>query len=316
MQRKTLSGIVVAAALVVAGTTAPFAFADEDPGIESVPLPDTELRVLSWNICGEAGGSRGDAGYCPYRNEPDVKVDQIVGMVDEYDLNVILLQEVCGESPDSHLGLLETALGEEWTIGRASGARPDGRTDCRGDLTGELGVGIAVKATDAEFDSQNTVPAGGDEQTLPILCATTSQWTTKVCTVHILAKPEDPRRPGQIDNVRDYVWDDRDDLVLGGDFNMFPDSEGLDPIYGSFDECDRRSYHSGDTADEDTHHAWTNGDHVYRKRDHIFTTQVNGTRFTFCDSRTDLMDETANEADSGPPTGYSDHAPLIAKLTV
>ncbi|GAA1655361.1 hypothetical protein GCM10009733_061020 [Nonomuraea maheshkhaliensis] len=33
-----------------------------------------------------------------------------------------------------------------------------------------------------------------------------------------------------------------------------------------------------------------------------------------CDADQSLMDRTENEPDSGPPNGYSDHAPLIGYL--
>lgn len=283
-------------------------------------VPET-LNVMSWNICGEAGGVRGQAGYCPHRNEPEVKVEQIMNLVDEYDLDVLLLQEVCAETADSHMGLLEVALGDEWTVGNARGARPDGRTDCRGDLNGELGLGIAVKSTvDVEFEIEQTLPidpTGENLATLPTLCATTGEWPTRVCTTHILAEPSDPRRADQVQNVHDYVWPYRDDLVLGGDFNLFPESTELEPISDSFAECDAKAHGSGDEVDEFTHHAWNNGQHVYRKRDHIFASGGDlETRFTACDSLQELMDETANEPESGPPSGYSDHAPVIGSVRV
>lgn len=305
--RFAVAGAVAAAGLAVA----PLAVADEA----------TELNVLSWNTCGEAGGKRGDAGFCPYRDDPQAKVDVIADLVAEHDLDVILLQEVCAETADSHLGRLKTALGDGWQIGNARGARPDGRTDCRGDLNGELGVGIAIKASNAEFTSKQTLPpdpTGQSKQTLPTLCATTTDWPTKVCTTHILADPEDPRRPQQVKNVRDYVWPSRANLVLGGDFNLFPGSATLKPISDNFHECDGRSYGSGDKVDETTHHAWTGDNtHVYRKRDHIFASKPDsGTNFGSCDSRTDLMDTTENEPDSGPPSGYSDHAPLLGTVTI
>ena len=305
-------GLAVAAAAVVV----PTAFADDA----------ADLNVMSWNICGEAGGKRGDAGYCAYRDDPQAKVDQIAELVEERDLDVVMLQEVCAEAEDSHLERLRAKLGDGWQFGNARGARPEPdeegnpRTDCRGELNGELGVAIAIKASDADFTSKNTLPAdptGESKQTLPTLCATTSDWPTTVCTTHILPDPADPRREQQIDNVRDYVWDARDNLVLGGDFNMFPGSDELEPITGAFDECDRRSYTDGDKKDEITHHAWTGGEHVYRKRDHIFATQAgDGSNFTACDSDTDRMDTTENESDSGAPNGYSDHAPLTGTVTL
>ncbi|MFI1796448.1 FG-GAP-like repeat-containing protein [Streptomyces sp. NPDC020379] len=279
-------------------------------------LAEPELRVVSWNICGEAGGLRGQDGYCPYRNDPQAKVDQIAQVAAERDANAVMLQEVCGEAPGSHMERLRTALGSGWSIAHAPGARPDGTTNCRGGLSGTLGVGIAVKGRITETTATNTVPGGGDQQTLPILCVRVEGRSTRICTTHILSDPADPRRPGQIRNVKNEIWPDRYQLVLGGDFNMFPDTAELKPISDEFDECDRRSYGAGDTVNEPTHHSWDEkGGHVWRKRDHIFASWgESASQFTSCEVDRTRMDTTENAPDSGPPNGYSDHAPIIGYL--
>lgn len=280
-------------------------------------LAEPELRVVSWNICGEAGGVRGEDGFCAYRNEPQRKVDQIAQVAAEHDANVIMLQEVCGEAPGSHMERLRAALGAGWSIEHAKGGRPtDGATYCRGGLSGELGVGIAVKGRVSEVTAVNTVPAGGDLQTLPVLCVRVEGWSTRVCTTHILADGADPRRSGQIQNVKSEIWPDRNQLVLGGDFNMFPGSAQLQPISEAFDECDARSYGGGDEVNEATHHSWSEqGGHQLRKRDHIFASwSESGSPFTACDVDPSRMDTTENRPSSGPPDGYSDHAPIIGNL--
>ncbi len=279
-------------------------------------LAEPELRVVSWNICGEAGGLRGQDGYCPYRNDPQAKVDQIAQVAAERNANVVMLQEVCGEAPGSHMERLRAALGSGWSIAHAPGARPDGTTNCRGGLSGTLGVGIAVKGRVTATTATNTVPGGGDQQTLPILCVRVEGWSTRICTTHILSDPADPRRPGQIRNVKNEIWPDRYQLVLGGDFNMFPDTAELKPISDEFDECDRRSYGAGDTVNEATHHSWDEkGGHVWRKRDHIFASWgESASQFTSCEVDRTRMDTTENAPDSGPPNGYSDHAPIIGYL--
>ncbi|NBE93200.1 endonuclease/exonuclease/phosphatase family protein [Nonomuraea sp. KC401] len=284
-----------------------------------LPTPATAapatLRVISWNICGEAGGDRGDAGYCPYRNEPGKKVKQIAGLVAEHQANVVLLQEVCGVASDSHLELLKAALGSGWSFARADGARPDGRVDCRGSLSGNLGLGIAVKSQITDTKVTQTLPpdpTGKSKQTLPTLCVRTASWAeTRICTTHVLADPVDPRRPQQVKNIKTAVSAGGLDVVLGGDFNLFPGSAELKPLSSAYEECDA----AGAKRNEVTHHAWTNGKHVYRKRDHIFAAKAGTSRrFTACDADQSLMDTTANEADSGRPSGYSDHAPLIGYL--
>lgn len=290
-------------------------------GAGAVPV-SPELRVIAWNICGEAGGAPGSDAFCPYRNDPQRKADEIARLVTEHNANVLLLQEVCGGEDGSHLSLLAAALGTGWNVRHAIAHRPaDGESYCRGvgsdDLKGDIGVAIAVKATVTETTDQPTVPAAPtvDLQQLPILCVRTAEWTTRICTTHVLANPSDPRRPGQLDTIKNIIWPDRHDVVLGGDFNLFPQSSQLAGLESPFDECDRHTYGSGDVADEVTHHAWADTTtEVWRKRDHIFAALPGaGTLFHYCDADLSRVDTTYYGLPDGP-NGYSDHAPLIGYL--
>ncbi|GAA5178868.1 hypothetical protein GCM10023322_07050 [Rugosimonospora acidiphila] len=280
-----------------------------------------ELRVVTWNICGEAGGLPGSDAYCPYRNDPTAKAAEIAKVVTEHDANVVLLQEICGGEDGSQLSLLAADLGPQWSVRHAVAQRPDdGNSYCRGDgandLKGDIGEAIAVKATITETTIQPTVPStpAVNFQQLPILCVRTLEWTTRICTTHVLAAADDPRRAGQIDAIRDAVWPDRYDLVLGGDFNLFPDSTLLAPLEDAFDECDRNSYSTGDAVNEVTHHAWSGSTEVWKKRDHIFAALPGaGTLFHYCDADLSEVDVSHYGLPDGP-TGYSDHAPLIGYL--
>ncbi|MFI1204620.1 FG-GAP-like repeat-containing protein [Streptomyces sp. BHT-5-2] len=260
------------------------------------------MRAISWNICGEAGGDRGEAGYCPYRNAPEQKVDQVKQLVDEHQANVVMLQEVCGNAPGSHVDLLHTKLGPEWSVRHAVGAREsDGAAHCRNGLKGELGVALAVKGAIEETTTENTLPAdpsGKDEQTLPILCATVRGWTTRVCTTHIKSG-EDPRVGQQILNVERHLGADANtDVLLGGDFNRNADAAQMKPLTDSLDRAiDGYTYRN------------TN------KLDHFFFTRaVGSSRVAHWDIDKSRMDTSPNEPDSGEPNGYSDHAPIIVYL--
>ncbi|MFF4833023.1 FG-GAP-like repeat-containing protein [Streptomyces sp. NPDC001315] len=271
----------------------------------SVTVPD--LTVVSWNICGEAGGLRGDDGYCPYRNEPEKKIEQVAQVVEERNADVVMLQEVCGGEAGSHMDLLQQRLGDGWSVRHAVGARPDGRTDCRGVLTGDLGVLIAVKGTITAAVSQNTLPAdpaGTNLQTLPVLCVSVAGWTTTPCTTHVI--PDDETRAAQqVQNIKAFLDENvPDDTVLGGDFNRNAAATALQPLTGTMERC----------IDDFTYHGWHSDtqQHSYQKLDHLFVTRPSyGTRFTGCAVDTSRMDQTPNEPTSGDPSGYSDHAPIV-----
>ncbi|MFD5147979.1 FG-GAP-like repeat-containing protein [Streptomyces sp. NPDC058401] len=274
----------------------------------AVAPAQNEIRVVSWNICGEAGSARGVDGFCPYRNEPAVKMDELKKAVDERRANVVMLQEVCGGAAGSHMALLQERLGAAWSIRHAKGARPDGRTDCRGGLTGDLGILLAVKGTVTGSWSQDALPDSPDDaQTLPVLCVAVEGWTTTPCTTHIIPG-QASRAAQQIKNVKAFVDAHAPGgTVLGGDFNRNAAATGMEPLTSAYDNCiDGYTYHGWDTVGT--------GGHSWNKLDHLFTTKAAGaSRFASCAIDSARMDTTPNQA-GVTPNGFSDHAPVTAVL--
>lgn len=312
---------LIAAGLTVVGSL----LAGPSAQAAQVAAPySNELRVVTWNICGEAGGARGAEGYCAYRNAPDRKAEQVAQLVLEHQANVVMLQEVCGYDeavPEadrranwrkSHMALLKERLGEGWSLVHAVGNREsDLDSRCRGDaLGGDLGVLLAVKGTVEEIERVDTVPAELSARKLPLLCVRVTGWEDKICTTHLIeGNSEVAQRQSQ--TIHDYLADDiATGVVLGGDFNRNPAATELAPLASSLDRC-------------------VNGDHTYQHwaadqpspslhwLDHLFTTKRNqGTRFVACSvdqSRMDTTQNTGTEA-TNPPSGYSDHAPVIGYL--
>ncbi|MGK9461804.1 FG-GAP-like repeat-containing protein [Streptomyces sp. G6] len=280
------------------------AFIPQSAGAVPAAVSAPELTVVSWNICGEAGGQRGDLGYCPYRNEPARKIEQVAQVAAERNADVVMLQEACGQATGSHMDLLQQALGDGWSLRHATGARPDGRTDCRGVLTGELGVLIAVKGTITGSAAQNTLPPGADQQTLPTLCVTVRGWSTTPCTTHLIPNDE-ARAAEQVENVEAFLAAHAlHDVILGGDLNRSAGADALRPLTSTMERC----------IDDYTYHGWNSDtqQHTYHKLDHLLVTRPSyGTRFVSCAVDTSRMDRTPNEPTSGDPSGYSDHAPII-----
>ncbi len=156
-KRRGANGLVavvaVAASLLTAGPVL---------AAEAVPPPGAgELRVITWNVCGEAGGSRGgtDPGYCLHRNEPAQKMKAVADLAKKHHADVVMLQEACGYTEQmseetkarSHQRLLEGEL-PGWKVVHAVGDRGARGTsgvlpsECRGTfLGGNVGVLIAVK---------------------------------------------------------------------------------------------------------------------------------------------------------------------------
>lgn len=308
--------VVVAAVLAMSGVVV--------PAVATTPAVVSDMTVVSWNICGEAGGSRGAEGFCPYRATVDqnmVKVGKIKEVIDQQNADAIVLQEVCGGPDGLHEKQLRLLLGAGWDFDFAPAKRPDDYAEpldssrCRGVLAGgRLGNLIAVKGTIAARAFVNSLPpdpAGVSVQTLPVQCVSVTGRSTSVCNTHILPGSTDPRIGGQIQAVKQFV----DDFaatngtvrtVLGGDFNREAEAAAMAPLTSSFENC----------IDGYTHHGWSAANqHTWHEFDHIFTTRpAEGSAFSSCDVDRTRMDTTENEPTSGIETGYSDHAPVIARL--
>lgn len=284
-------GVLVAAVLLgagQAGTAGAVTTVEGDPANNAYTAEP--LRVMTWNVCGEAGGADpSEDGYCPERNKkttvPDgstrlAKAVEIADLVRREKLDAVLLQEVCAGStkatvddPDhpgdpSDASQLDQIIGllgaNEWSAVSAPVMRPPTSTKpassaCRGVLTGDVGVAVLVRGK-IDWSRQTDLPLAPEHGTGKVLCAGVAGWETHLCTTHVFNN-FDRRTPeadaqantaykAEIDTVAAQV-DDFRQVVLGGDFNT-RQKDLLQPLFGSLAECDQRAYHPGDTADEIT----------------------------------------------------------------
>ncbi|MFC8173950.1 LamG-like jellyroll fold domain-containing protein [Streptomyces sp. NPDC057242] len=242
---------VLAVVLLAGGVATPAAALETRPGDAAATGYTREsVRAATWNMCGEAGGSYASAaGYRPWRNGavtgryrpdgsaildgtgPRRKMEGVVRLIDERNLNAVLLQEVCaGTTPGdssgtSHLDELAKLLaGKGWSFASAGVTRPDDKygveperkdpelvdsegSDCRGDaLTGTLSVAIAVKGRitwRSEDDFRTPVGTGLSMNSGTILCAEVADWESHLCSTHVsgfhadTTKKKDPDDPAQ-----------------------------------------------------------------------------------------------------------------------
>ncbi|MET8375776.1 endonuclease/exonuclease/phosphatase family protein [Streptomyces microflavus] len=316
--RATVRGVAIAGAALLAVVVAAGVWVWSSGGADTPSAgPPKTLRIITWNICGEAGGERGQSGYCPLRDRPEKKAAKIAALARERDADVITLQEVCGGAPGSHVALLRAALGPGWSVRHAEGARPDGETRCRDGLSGDLGVAVAVRGEIVRARSENALPPdpqGVSEQTLPVLCVRVEGWTYTPCTTHILPG-EEPRVREQIAAVRAFVRAQDRPAVLTGDFNRNAGAAQLAPLVSSYAICPAAG---GSGRGAATYHAWDPQEraHRFHALDHIFFDSPQGVRDPLVDCRVgeDLMDTTPNEPGGPGPDGYSDHAPVYADI--
>ncbi|MFF3090530.1 endonuclease/exonuclease/phosphatase family protein [Streptomyces nojiriensis] len=191
--RRTLLTVTAVLGLASVGVTAmavaqPAPAADSDPAVMPYAVEDFThsmqgktgpLRVITWNMCGDAGGTRGAVGYCPQRNFPAKKIKALTDLAARHGANVIMLQEACGYTPGqenpppnaekSHMRLLDDVLPDDWQLIHAAGSREDGTKICRAGsepglagpfVGGEIGVLLAVKGGFTQPQIIDTLPRG------------------------------------------------------------------------------------------------------------------------------------------------------------
>ncbi|MEU9859031.1 VCBS repeat-containing protein [Streptomyces sp. NPDC047974] len=323
-----IAGIAVTAALLV-GAASPAAQAE-------IPLPAVEkLRVITWNMCGDAGGERMNAskpGYCPRRNYPQLKIDALKKLVMNHQANVVMLQEACGYAPDdphesqlplSHMGRLQQALDElnpgEWVIRHTVVPRDDGDETCYNQsLTyGSIGNLLAIrKGVASSFSEHALTPYNEREFTL--LCGRMTGWRDNICTTH-LVPGQSVIAQQQAREIRQLLATDlATGYIVGGDINRPAGRPELAPFDGlmhvvSSTQMTRRGWSPNPAPD---------GSWIEHSLDNIFLTRrPKPTTFIETPLR-DNSTYTGPEAD--PPatpdtpdltgTGVSDHAPVVSYI--
>ncbi|MFI9113577.1 FG-GAP-like repeat-containing protein [Streptomyces venezuelae] len=297
-----------------------------------------QLTVLTWNICGETLVLRGSTGYCPHRDDAAGKARKIAELVQKYQADVVMLQEVCGYEGDvnatpvprephstvspgpnskSHMALLEPLLGAGWTVRHAAGNRPtDKESFCRnstspgyGEIGGSIGVLIAVKGGMHDVRRFETVTGGTTGRSLPAICARLVGWPDQLCTTHLIAGTEygdvQQAQVAEIKNQLGASW--RQGVVIGGDLNGNLADPDLAGVTRELDACE---------TGKPTAQAWpaTAAAPSTWSFDHVFAGGLSsGTRWSSCVVDHEAMDRSQNVAGT-EPSGWSDHAPVIATL--
>ncbi|MFI1650276.1 endonuclease/exonuclease/phosphatase family protein [Streptomyces avidinii] len=206
-----------------------------------------EVSVATWNMCGVRQWS------CEKTGSPKEKFQQLLKLIDDSDVHVLLLQEVCSEDLVSSA----RSLGPQWHSAFEPYAEVDaaGRrspVDCTGQGRGQAGFGLLAGSalTDVELIPSEQPTVGLHRG---ILCARVPAQGLRVCNAHLSLRESDAEHP---------EWDFRDDqlsslvaaastdagTVFGGDFNSPPPvgdrntSAWIWPseTYTTYRECDQK----------------------------------------------------------------------------
>ncbi|MGW6573396.1 endonuclease/exonuclease/phosphatase family protein [Streptomyces sp. NPDC054945] len=208
-----------------------------------------DVSVATWNMCGVRQWS------CEKTGGPKEKLKQLRDLIDDSDVQVLLLQEVCSED----LVSFARGLGPQWQSAfepyaevDAAGSRRS--VDCTGQGKGQAGYGLLAgsQLTDVEAIPTEQPTVGLHRG---ILCARVPAQRVRVCNAHLSLRESDDEHPD---------WDFRDDqlsslvaaastdaaTVFGGDFNTPPPvgdknkntSAWIWPTeaYTTYRECDQK----------------------------------------------------------------------------
>ncbi|MFD6969475.1 endonuclease/exonuclease/phosphatase family protein [Streptomyces sp. NPDC059979] len=244
-----------------------------------------DLQVMSWNMC----GSQRSTWHCGGTGTPQDKIDVVRHHVQNDDVQVALLQEVC----EDDLTALMSELGPDWNKSFApyqwsQGAAGKWNSRCGEDngRADRIGTAIVVKGqmTGAR-EYPTTQPYVGQQR--PFQCATAVTWSVRVCNVHaspLGSNPDHPTwdyRDDQLAEIKAVV-DDYPRTVFGGDFNaLSPDAANTKDawvwpagLYSTgralgatgYQECDQEQTNSPRTG-RATHHSGA-------KIDYVFTSEI------------------------------------------
>ncbi|MEU4559396.1 endonuclease/exonuclease/phosphatase family protein [Actinoplanes sp. NPDC023936] len=225
--------VAVVASLVYAGTTAARpAGRDDSPDRTPAGTATTDVRVMTWNVCGESG-------TCRAKSDPGRQATQIAELARGANTDAVLLQEVCGDeakndsrydsgktASKSLVTLVQERLGGDWRIAFTPYLRPaedrfgttapsgPGATAeyppryvnpratsefrCRGaGLAGVQGLAVAVRGTIGER-AEYELPSPDTGLWLKVLCARRATGTpVRFCTSHFTPQSQDvDRRAG------------------------------------------------------------------------------------------------------------------------
>jgi endonuclease/exonuclease/phosphatase family metal-dependent hydrolase len=228
----------------------------------SAPSPANQGRavVLTFNMCGE---------HCD-ADRTGADIDDLMSKVNTYQPDAVLLQEVCHDQFEA-LKAMSHQPGEWQLYGRSDTTEPRG---CGGDSFGDAVLTHTSGTVDLHTRSLRYVHgSGANRQTRKVMCLrspTAFPRTTEFCTVHAGLAYEIGKAHQAAQIKQAYVFARRQDptapLILGGDFNVTPSANALDPVYagggrgasGVMQEVDAcpgphgRSHHSS-TCNQRTH---------------------------------------------------------------
>jgi endonuclease/exonuclease/phosphatase (EEP) superfamily protein YafD len=295
---------LVTAVLVVLGLSAAIpAAAAQRP--RAAAASEGQITVLTFNMCGE---------HCNADSTSD-DITDLMAKIDAYHPDAVLLQEVCGNQFAALSSLSQQD--DHWALtgGDQDITEPHG---CAGGDSFGDGVLVHGSATTyAEKKLKYPHGHGKNRQVRKVMCVRSTDAfprQTTVCTVHAGLDFEIGKKHQAKQVKQAYTFARKQDpsspLIFGGDFNVVPKANALDPVYatggggahGAMEEVDAcpgkhgRKHHTT-TCNRFTHDPTRDVKHR-TKNDYVF-----GSHKSF-----------KGESATIVPSDFSDHDLLVGSL--
>jgi endonuclease/exonuclease/phosphatase family metal-dependent hydrolase len=280
------------------------------------------LRVATWNICAEFA-------ECPAVADASGRVNAVVRLINDHDLDVVLLQETC----EWHVSRVLTSLGSGWTAAfspwrqnDAEGGWPGRRIRACGGDRQALGLAIVMRGAHDQSVT-HTLPSPTARYSLeaPLLCVRKASPAVRLCNTHFTPAAYDPtgsirtaQRTRAVEVLRSFGGGK---VILGGDLNLLPPSGSFTPpgttlgarhttlngLYDVLRECDQTdglALTGAPRAGESTTFWGSAGAPTWGRLDYLFATPSaadQAATFSSCDA----LDGVAAYR------RYSDHLPVV-----
>lgn len=218
------------------------------PGPAQADTPDAanwpSPRFITYNVCGAA---------CPiYSGSGTAWRDKLVGAMDNWNADLVMLQEMCyGQWVLLRDGLQNRTDGGQMYDSVWGAALPHVDKCAKWGADTRYGLAIFAKGSPGVINNGSRSVtmldnrSEGEQRILLCARAAVGERTVRACNTHLSFKGDEPEaQAAQVARVTRGFADQGDPVVLAGDFNMLPKDARMAPLYnhgggtGVFQEVD------------------------------------------------------------------------------
>jgi len=215
-----------------------------EQSVQSLPR---DVRALTWNICGASWTACSDLSF----GDRQAKIGELVDWAKrDPRVSVVMLNESCGAYYGGYLRQQLNRIGRgSWKVVHAQGKDIEKGTPftCDADPRKRKDAGITIAMKRFRGGNPQQLPmtfpstGGRPEGTQVAACIKDDPNRIVACAVHLPAGKYADQRAASTRSLHDQLkaWQDKGyRTIAGGDFNMEPDADDIQPMYQDNFEAD------------------------------------------------------------------------------